>query len=348
MVRLDNFFRRQFGKKKPRQRLSRVLSVVLTIIIFLAMLTALGAIIVPQVSISIGRIVDNMEIYLSNFENWINGIFKNNTQLAAIIDSHIENIETYIESFINEAAPKIGGILVKITGGAVSIVVALKDFLIGIIIAVYFLLDKEHFLAQARKVIYAILPKKAANGFFKVCTMTNRSVGGFISGKIVDSIIIGILCFICMAIMRFDYALLISVIVGITNVIPIFGPIIGAIPGALLLLISSPKQFIPFLILILTIQQLDGKVIGPAILGEATGLPSFWVLFAILVGGGLMGVVGMIMGVPVFAVIYSLTKELVNHLLARKNMSERTMDYAFSTPNTTAEPVGKAENNSVK
>lgn len=178
--------------------------------------------------------------------------------------------------------------------------------------------------------------------------MTNRSVGGFISGKIVDSIIIGILCFICMTVMKFDYSLLISVIVGVTNVIPIFGPIIGAIPGALLLLISAPKQFIPFLILILVIQQLDGKVIGPKILGEATGLPSFWVLFAILVGGGLLGVAGMIMGVPIFAVIYSLTKELINYLLKRKNMSEKTMDYAFDAANTTEKPVCKDKNNSVK
>lgn len=348
MIRLDNFFRKKFEKKKPRLRLSRILSVVLTIIIFLAILAALGFVIIPQISISIGRIGDNMEVYLNSFENWLNGIFKNNRQLTAIIDDHIESVGTYIENFINEAAPKIGDILIKIMGGAVSVVVALKDFLIGIIIAVYFLLDKEHFLAQAKKIVYAILPQKAVKGFFKICTMTNRSVGGFISGKIIDSIIIGILCFICMTVMKFDYSLLISVIVGVTNVIPIFGPIIGAIPGALLLLISAPKQFIPFLILILIIQQLDGKVIGPRILGEATGLPSFWVLFAILVGGGLLGVAGMIMGVPIFAVIYSLTKELINYLLKRKNMSENTMDYAFGAANTTEKTVCKDKNNSVK
>lgn len=333
MVRLDTFFRRKLEKRKHCLKMSRIFSVILTIIIFLVMLATLGAIIIPQVTESIKQIFDNIGVYMNSFEIWMNEIFKNNSQLAEIIDGHIKNIGTYIEDFINEASPQIGEFLKKITGGAVSIVTALKDVLIGIIIAVYFLLDKEHFLAQVKKAVCAIFPQKAAKGFFKVCAMTNRSFGGFISGKIVDSIIIGILCFICMTIMRFDYSLLISVIVGVTNIIPIFGPIIGAIPGALLLLISAPKQFIPFLILILVIQQLDGHVIGPKILGETTGLPTFWVLFAILVGGGLMGVVGMIIGVPLLAVIYSLTSELINYLLARKNMSVKTMDYASDTVN---------------
>ncbi|MBQ9139759.1 MAG: AI-2E family transporter, partial [Ruminococcus sp.] len=148
-----------------------------------------------------------------------------------------------------------------------------------------------------------------------------------ISGKIVDSIIIGCLCFVSMTVMKFDFVVLISVIVGVTNIIPFFGPFIGAIPSALLLLVAAPKQVIPFLILIFIIQQLDGNVIGPKILGQTTGISAFWVLFSILVGGGLFGFAGMILGVPVFAVMYSLLNEFIAYRLEKRNMSTETKDY---------------------
>ena len=225
------------------------------------------------------------------------------------IDNQFKNIEADVTEFINNIVPKIGDVMVKITDSALSFLMAIKDFLIGIIVAVYFLFDKEHFQAQIKKIINAVMPEKLASGLLRICTQTNNSISGFISGKIIDSIIIGCLCFVCMTVMKLDFALLISVIVGVTNVIPFFGPIIGAVPSALLLLMSSSKQVIPFIILILIIQQLDGNIIGPKILGQSTGVSAFWVLFSILVGGGLFGFAGMILGVPIFAVIYSL----INH-----------------------------------
>ena len=152
-------------------------------------------------------------------------------------------------------------------------------------------------------------------------------LGGFISGKLIDSTIIGILTFICMSIMKMDFVALISVVVGVTNIIPFFGPFIGAIPSALLLLVAAPRQVIPFVIFIFILQQFDGNILGPKILGDSTGLSPFWVMFAIFVGGGMFGFAGMILGVPIFAVIYSLVRDFVNYLLERRGLSTRTLDY---------------------
>jgi predicted PurR-regulated permease PerM len=261
-----------------------------------------------------------------------------------LIDDQFEDIKNALISFVNGLIPKIGDIFLKLKDSAISLVNIIKDFFVGIIVAIYFLLDKEHFQAQMKKVVYAIFPQRFSEGFFRVCDHTNRSLSGFISGKIIDSIIIGILCFICMTIMQLDYTLLISVIVGVTNIIPVFGPFFGAIPSALLLLMTSPKQVIPFVILIIVLQQLDGNVIGPKILGSSTGLSAFWVMFAILLGGGLFGFGGMLLGVPIFAVIYSLIEEFINFLLERKNMSTNTADYAVKPVKTDA----SSENNPAK
>lgn len=316
------------SRKKPHAKLNRVLATIFSVIIFLAAITAFFMIIIPQLKDSITSIFNNFDTYMRNFESWINQLLENYPDLFKIIDEKFDEIRSAINSFIDSLIPQIGDFLVKIGGGAVSVVNVLKDFFVGLFAAIYFLFDKEHFQAQCKKVLCAILPKSVHEGFFSVCNHTNLSLSGFISGKIIDSIIIGILCFICMIIMKLDYALLISVIIGVTNIIPIFGPIFGAVPCGLLLLISSPKQVIPFILLIVVIQQLDGNVIGPKILGSSTGLSSFWVLFSIIVGGNLFGVVGMLLGVPIFAVIYSLIEELVNYLLRKKGMSEVTADYA--------------------
>ncbi|MCM1133647.1 MAG: AI-2E family transporter [Ruminococcus flavefaciens] len=322
---------RQLGKidkkKKIRPKLSRVISVIITMVIFLAMLSALCAIIIPQVTDSIQGIINNIGTYVNNFEKWISEILAKYPEILSKIYSQIENFETTIMDTVNRIAPEISDIMKKVTDSALSFIIAIKDFIIGIIVAIYFLMDKEHFQAQLKKIICALLPQRASSGFLRVCTQVNTSISGFVSGKIVDSIIIGCLCFICMTIMKLDFAVLISVLVGITNIIPFFGPFIGAIPSALLLLVSSPKQVIPFLILILVIQQLDGNIIGPKILGQSIGISAFWVLFSILVGGGLFGFAGMILGVPIFAVIYSLIDEYVTYRLENKNLPTATLDY---------------------
>lgn len=314
-------------KKKPHFKITRILSLTFAMIIFLAVIAALGAIILPQVIESITTIINNISTYINNFEKWIDSFLVKYPELLTIVSDQIDNIEKAAMEFANNIAPKLGDIMMKITDSTLSFIVAVKDVLIGIIVAVYLLYGKEHFQAQMKKMVYGILPSKITGTILRVCAQTNSSISGFISGKIVDSIIIGCLCFVCMTVMKFDFIVLISVIVGVTNVIPFFGPFIGAIPSALLLLVAAPKQVIPFLILILIIQQLDGNVIGPKILGQTTGISAFWVLFSILVGGGLFGFAGMILGVPVFAVLYSLLNEFVAYRLEGKNLSSNTNDY---------------------
>lgn len=314
-------------KKKPHFKITRILSLTFAMIIFLAVIAALGAIILPQVIESITTIINNISTYINNFEKWIDSFLVKYPELLTIVSDQIDNIEKAAMEFANNIAPKLGDIMMKITDSTLSFIVAVKDGLIGIIVAVYLLYGKEHFQAQMKKMVYGILPSRITGTILRVCAQTNSSISGFISGKIVDSIIIGCLCFICMTVMKFDFVVLISVIVGVTNVIPFFGPFIGAIPSALLLLVAAPKQVIPFLILILIIQQLDGNVIGPKILGQTTGISAFWVLFSILVGGGLFGFAGMILGVPVFAVLYSLLNEFVAYRLEGKNLSSNTNDY---------------------
>lgn len=318
------------SRKKPHAKLNRVLATIISVVIFLAAITAFFMIIIPQLIESITSIFNNFDTYMRNFESWINQLLENNPEMFSMIDEKFDQIRDSLTSFIDTLIPKLGNVLVKVGGGAVSVVNVLKDFFVGLFAAIYFLFDKEHFQAQCKKLCCAILPKSTHEDFFGICNHTNLSLSGFISGKIIDSIIIGILCFICMIIMRLDYAVLISVIIGVTNIIPIFGPIFGAVPCGLLLLISSPKQVIPFVLLIIVIQQLDGNVIGPKILGSSTGLSSFWVLFSIIVGGNLFGVAGMLLGVPIFAVIYSIVEDLINHLLKKKGMSTVTADYAIT------------------
>ncbi|MDE5854911.1 MAG: AI-2E family transporter, partial [Ruminococcus sp.] len=328
MMWSEKYIKKVTEKKKPMPKLTRIISTFFTMVVFIAMLSTLCAIILPQVIESITKIFNNIGTYINNLEKWVNSLLVEHPDLVKEIDNQFKNIEATITEFINNIVPKIGDVMVKITDSALSFIMALKDFLIGIIVAVYFLFDKEHFQAQIKKIISAIMPKRAASGLLRICTQTNSSISGFISGKVIDSIIIGLLCFVCMTIMKIDFTVLISVIVGVTNIIPFFGPLIGAVPSALLLLMSSPKQVIPFVILIFIIQQLDGNIIGPKILGQSTGVSAFWVLFSILVGGGLFGFAGMILGVPVFAVIYSLINQYINYMLESKSMSVVTKDYA--------------------
>lgn len=329
-------------RKKPMPKLRRAISITFTMIIFIAMLSALASIILPQVIESITGIFNNFGSYIDNFEKWISSILVKYPEIRTQVNNQLDNLKNTLTEFINNIMPKIGDIMKKITDGTLSFIIALKDFFIGLIVAVYFLFDKEHFQSQLKKIICAVLPKRASAGFLRICVQTNDSISGFVSGKVIDSIIIGCLCFICMTIMKLNFTVLISVIVGVTNIIPFFGPFIGAIPSALLLLFASPKQVIPFLILIFVIQQLDGNIIGPKILGQSIGISAFWVLFSILVGGGLFGVAGMILGVPIFAVIYSLINQYITYLLEKREMPTSTSEY-FPTHNNLQKPVNKSK-----
>jgi predicted PurR-regulated permease PerM len=290
-------------------------------------LIAIVAIVLPQVIDSITGIVRNSSTYVSNFEKWIYGFVDKYPDISKIVEEQFNNIQPKINEYVNNLTPKLADVAVKLKDGAIGFIGGVKDFIIGFIVAIYLLYSKEKFIAQMRKITIAIFPKNLAQGVLNVSAHANKTLGGFISGKIFDSAIIGIITFLGMTIMKMDFVALISVVIGVTNIIPVFGPFIGAIPSAFLLLVSSPKQVIPFVIFIVILQQFDGNILGPMILGDSTGLSPFWVMFAILVGGGLFGVAGMLLGVPLFAVIYSLVNDFINYLLKRKGLSVSTADY---------------------
>ncbi len=319
--------KRIFERKKPHPKLCRFVSTAIAIAFGVAVISALVAIIVPQVLDSVMNIFNNTQTYMNNIYNWVNTTLSEYPEIVTYLNTQLDSIETSVISAVNNLIPKVGDWAVKLKDSAIELIVGLKDFIIGFIVAVYLLIDKEKFLAQSKKVIVASFPDRISHEILRIFDKTNKSLNGFITGKILDSFIIGMICFIAMRVLKLDYPVLISVIVGVTNVIPFFGPFFGAIPSALLLLISAPSQTIPFIILILIIQQFDGNILGPHILGDSTGLPVFWVMFAIFVGGGLFGFPGMVLGVPVFAVIYALAQEIVEYLLKKKGLSHDTKDY---------------------
>ena len=201
---------------------------------------------------------------------------------------------------------------------------------IGIIISIYVLMSKEVFIGQSKKVVYALFTGKKANAVIHTVHKSNEIFGGFISGKILDSLIIGILCFICLYFMKMPYSVLVSVIVGVTNVIPFFGPYLGAVPSTILIMLANPIQGLYFVIFILVLQQIDGNIIGPKILGDSTGLSSFWVVFAILLGGGIFGIPGMIIGVPLFAVIFYILRRGLNYVIQKKQLPLDSENYIWA------------------
>jgi predicted PurR-regulated permease PerM len=339
LIKTETALTRYVFRKKARPKLTRIISVAVCMIVLLGIIAAFFALVLPGIINSLNQIYQNLSSYVVTIQEYIIRILDDYPELEARLTSELakfqenamdylynvtQNLSTMDFEGIREFAQKVGGGALT---GALNILNALKDAVIGLIIMIYLLFSKELFIGQAKKLTNAFFPKPAAAAIIRVSAHTNRVMGGFINGKIIDSVIIGILCAIGMWIMNMDYVVLISVIVGVTNIIPFFGPFIGAIPSGLLLLIAAPEQVLPFCIFILALQQFDGNILGPKILGDTTGLPAFWVMVAIFLGGGLFGFGGMILGVPIFAVIYTLIKEITENLLRKKSLPVSTKDY---------------------
>ena len=296
-------------------------------VIFAVLISLLMAFLVPQLIDSIVTLVKNVQDFALNLDHymeiWVNALDKQfhiDPELYQQLLGTWEQILSFSSSLFLSGVQRLLGLTGQVTSGVV-------DFFVALIISVYLLMSREEFFAQLRKVLYALFSKKTVEKLLYVGRLTNTTFNGFINGKLIDSLIIGILAFICLSIMKMPYALLISVIIGVTNVVPFFGPFIGAIPSAFIIFIVNPIQAIWFLLFILILQQIDGNIIGPKILGGTTGLPAIWVMFAILVGGGLAGFAGMILGVPTVAVLYTLFKAYVRQRLETKKLPLGTGDY---------------------
>lgn len=292
--------------------------------------------VIPQLITTVISLIETVPSQANDYYNYITDKIQSNKYIASRMQDTALQATKYMDNIINndlfpwlksELLPNLNIYAKQFANGVMSFINVLYNLFIGIIVAIYLLKGKRVFAAQAKKITYGVCRKKTADTIIHYVRISNNMFSGFISGKIVDSTIIGIICFILMTIFRMPYALLVSVIVGVTNVIPVFGPYIGAIPSALLILLVSPVQALYFIILVAILQQVDGNIIGPAILGESTGLSAFWVLFSILFFGGFWGIVGMLVGCPLFAVIYTIAKDFINYCLGKRKLSTDTQTY---------------------
>ena len=315
---IEAFLRRFIPEKM--KGLINALSVTFTILFGLLLIYALCMMIIPQLITSVTTLYYTAQANITKFMYWANHLefIEKNEQIMELLNSAYAALNTNLDTWIkNTLLPSMQNILSGAALGVLNVVVVLKNLIIGIIVAVYMLASRKRFVQQGKMVLYSVVKPRWASLITEEVKYADRMFGGFINGKILDSAIIGLLCYIGCLIFKFPSALLVSVIIGVTNVIPFFGPFIGAIAATLLILIQSPIKALWFVLFVLVLQQLDGNIIGPKILGNTTGLSSFWVLFAILLFGGLWGFVGMIVGVPLFAVIYDVIKKLVIHGLQR-------------------------------
>ena len=302
---IESFLRRFIPEKM--HGLVNVLSVTLTILFGLLLIYALCMMIIPQLITSVTTLYYTAQRNLAKFVQWANHVefIENNQQIMDMLNSAYATISTNIDDLIKtRLLPSMQNIVSGAAVGVLNVVTMAKNLIIGIIVAVYMLASRKRFVQQAKLVLYSIFKPRWAELIKEEVKYADKMFGGFINGKIMD-----------------------SAIIGVTNVIPFFGPFIGAVPATLLILIQNPIKALWFVLFVLVLQQLDGNVIGPKILGNTTGLSSFWVLFAILLFGGLWGFVGMIVGVPLFAVIYDVIKKLVIHGLKRNKEIDLLQTY---------------------
>ena len=322
------FQERVISDKKKLFKVSRTLSVILTTIVFLGIITGIVWLVVPQLYDSIKQLVGNMDTYYSNLQTMVENINEKFQKLNIPedqINKYMNNAYLKVQDMLNtKIMPNVDKIVVNIGSGVFSGLKFLYNFFIGIIASIYVMANKEYLASRGKKIIYAVFKVKNANTILDGLSEMNRIFGQFINGKILDSLIIGMIMFIVSTILNLPYAVLISVIVGVTNVIPFFGPIIGAVPCFFIVLIADPIKSLVLLIVILVLQQFDGNILGPKIIGDTTGLSSFWVLTAAIVGGGLFG---MLLGVPVFACCYMYINRTCTAKLQEKNLAFKTSEY---------------------
>ena len=332
--KLERQINRLLKKTESRaaRNIAKICATVCAVLLIVFLVSGVIMLILPQLVESIIGIWNSLPVYWTNINQYVQNLLKDNPDAEqAVIDIlnriYIE-IQRWGEDYMRRMdMNRITDIIMQVSSGVMGILIVLKNWLIGLIAMVYLLNIKEKLLAQFRKIIYAVFRTDIANEVVAELRFVNQIFGGFIIGKIVDSIIIGFISFICLQLMKMPYPMLLSAIIGVTNVIPFFGPFIGGIPAAVLVLLVSPIKCLYFLLFIVLLQQFDGNILGPRILGDSTGLSSFGVMFSIIFFGGVFGFAGMLLGVPVFAVISDLVRRLVNRKLRRRKLPTEDQEY---------------------
>lgn len=323
--RVDKTFVPVLQKKMKNQKkaaqCSRAAGILLAVLFLCLLIIALCNMMIPELYKSIRDLVIALPGLTNELISRMSGISAKDSTISTVLKEGIEQGTEMFQTWVKtDLFGQINQLMTSLTEGVLTVLGELFNAVLGMIVSVYLLFSKEKFMRQTKKTVYAVLPSHTANVILHLARKSNEIFGGFIIGKIIDSAIIGVLCFIGISLLDMPYVMLVSVVVGVTNVIPFFGPYIGAIPCSILILLTDPIKGIYFIIFIFLLQQLDGNFIGPKILGNSTGLSSFWVIFAILFGGGMFGILGMLIGVPAFAVIYYIAKLVVNSCLEKKHL----------------------------
>lgn len=342
MMKLENGAFRKWshsGEKRLKAR-ARVLSLVITMLIILGFLTMIIMLVIPQLVTNIIVIFNNMDGYIATIRNFLTDISEDNPMLAQFLDAPLNDFNKFINDIWNQYSSQLLGFAQNVASGIWSVIDVLKNVFIGLTLSVYLLAKKEMFVGQTKKLMFAFLKPERAQRFLGVCRDASQKFLGSIIGKIIEAIIVGMLCFIGCVCMNIPFSPLIAVIMFVFNLIPFIGPFIGAIPCCLLLLLSgTPISALWFVIFIIILQTIDGNVIAPWILGDQTGLPAVWILISIIIGGGFFGVLGMLLGVPVCAVVYMLIKEFIENRLKKRKLPKNTASYVgnvdYITPDYT-------------
>lgn len=325
---IEHRVRKLLDKHAPGMKragtVSRAAGIVGALILFAAIIYMFVALVFPQIISSITTIIQVLPENINRASAWLEQFARDNDTAKQVIDSASAMIQENVTNLTrgNKLMPNIQAIIAEVSMQVWSIIVLLKNFLIGIVVSVYLLSCKEKLAYQVKVILLGVFGEKWFQRIREEIHIVDGMFEGFINGKLIDSLIIGLICFFFMNIFKWPFAVLISTIIGVTNIIPFFGPFIGAVPAALLMLLVSPLKMVYLLIFIFVLQQFDGNILGPKILGNTTGLSSFWVLFSITFFGGLWGIVGMIVGVPLFAVIYDLVGKCIRYFLRLRGISK--------------------------
>lgn len=323
--------------KKDRKKLRRVLSIIATYVVIAALISAFIILLVPQIVSSYNDLTNQFSTYMSSALKWADSFVSESPlfsgkyeNLSEFID--VNELTSDVKSLISNSFKVLETVSDYLISYAGKFVVEVKNVILGLFLSFYFLWMKEGLAARFKKLFAALFSRKAYINIVNVTRYTHEAFGSFLIGKILDSIIIGLLTFIVMGILRIPFYPIVALIIGITNIIPVFGPIFGAVPTGFIVLVAEPKKFLIFLVAVVVIQQLDGNLIGPKILGERSGISAMWIMISIVIGGGFFGVAGMILAVPTFVVIYTVVKQLCNARLKDKNMPCETDFYSADPP----------------
>ena len=341
---VENFLRRLLPEKMGTA--ANMLAVAISLLFGILVVYALFMMIVPQLITSVTTLYYTARNNLNDFVDWASHqeIIASNQKLLDFIETSYDNLQDTLDNLVRtKLVPSMQSILSGAALGVMSFVTFLKNIIIGVIVSVYLLASRKKFGQQCKMILYSLIKPRWADIILEEVLYADKMFGGFINGKILDSAIIGVLCYIACLIFKFPSALLVSVIIGVTNVIPFFGPFIGAIPATLLILIQNPIKALWFVLFVLVLQQVDGNIIGPKILGKSIGVSALWVLVAIVIGGDLLGVVGMVVGVPTFATFYGLLRQFTAWCLERRGIDAEGNPRAKQ-----AEPVQPLDENQVQ